>query len=240
MAAAFLSSAATWADDDDVVGPLRESIAAAPVIVEGQAERPYVSWDGADPATIKTYTPFRVTRVLKGSEPAIRILLRQPGGDVGGAGAVMRGAEFSEGEQAIVFLGTRDPKDGSYEVSGGRKGKFVLQHDDSGRPALEVRLGADASAYGRAEKAPGTGLARVPVELFEQLAAGDRIESVADFERTQAVARNATRGHESTAPKEPAAPVNPRAGAPNLRILLALTALAALLAAAWVRRRRVR
>jgi hypothetical protein len=238
--AAILSGALTWADDDDVVGPLRESIAAATVIVEGEAERPYASWDGADPATIRTYTPFRVTRVLKGAEPAARILLRQPGGDVGGASAVIRGAEFTEGEQAVVFLGTREPRDGSYDISGGRRGKFAVQHDDTGRPVLDVRLGADASAYGRAEKAPGTGLARVPVELFEQLAAGDRIESVADFERTQAGARSASRSGESNALKEPAAPMNPRAGAPNLRILLAVTALAALLAAAWVMRRRVR
>jgi hypothetical protein len=238
--AGVLSSAPAWADDDDVVGPLRESIAAATVILEGEAERPYVSWDGADPATIKTYTPFRVTRMLKGSGPAVRFLLRQPGGDVGGASAVIRGAEFTEGEQAIVFLGTRDPRDGSYDVSGGRKGKFTVQHDDTGRPVLDVRLGADASAYGRAEKAPGTGLARVPVELFEQLAAGDRIESVVDFERMRTGVRNASGSGESKALKEPAAPMSPRAGAPNLRILLAVSALAALLAAAWVMRRRVR
>jgi hypothetical protein len=102
----------------------------------------------------------------------------------------MRGAEFGEGEQAIVFLGTRDPRDGSYAVAGGRKGKFIVQRDDSGRPVLDVRLGADTSAYGRAEKAPGTGLARVPAELFEELAAGARIESVADFDahrRTRAI-----------------------------------------------------
>jgi hypothetical protein len=235
-----LSSAIVWADDDDVVGPLRDSIAAAAVIVEGEAEPPYASWDGADPATIRTYTPFSVTRVLNGAEPAARIQLRQPGGDVGGASAVMRGAEFSDREQAIVFLGTRDPRDGSYDVAGGRKGKFVVQRDDSGRPVLDVRLGADASAYGRAEKAPGTGLARVPVELFEQLAAGARIESVADFERTKTHARNSSRTSEPNALKQPAAAMNPRAGASNLRILLALALLAALVTVAWLMRRRVR
>src|SRR6516165_7534394 len=141
--AGVLSSATAWAGDDDVVGPLRESIAAAPVIVEGEAERPYTSWNGADPTTIRTYTPFTVTRVLKGASPAARILLRQPGGDVGGASAAMRGAEFNEGEQAIVFLGTQDPGDGSYDVAGGRRGKFVIHRDASGRPVLDVRLGAD-------------------------------------------------------------------------------------------------
>jgi hypothetical protein len=235
--AGVLSSAVAWADDDDVVGPLRESIAAATVIIEGEAERPYASWDGADPSTIRTYTPFAVTRVLKGAAPAARVLLRQPGGEVGGASAVTRGAEFSPGEQAIVFLGTRDPKDGSYDIAGGRQGKFIVQRDDSGRPVLDVRLGADAAAYGRAEKAPGTGLARVPVELFAQLAAGARIESLADFERMPAGVRSATGSGEPGELKEPAAAVNARGGRSSLRVLLALAVLVAVLAvAAWVRR----
>jgi hypothetical protein len=227
-----------WADDDEVVGPLRESIAAAPVIVEGEAERSYASWDGADTASIRTYTPFAVTRVLKGAVPAARILLRQPGGDVGGASAVMRGAGFSEGEQAIVFLGTRDQVDGSYDVSGGRRGKFVVLRDDSGRPVLDLRLGADASAYGRAEKAPGTGLARVPVELFEQLAAGARIASLADFERVQARTHNSSHTREPNELQQPAAPFSRHGGRGNLRRLLGLAALAALVAVAWLMRRR--
>jgi hypothetical protein len=238
--AGVLSSAVAWADDDDVVGPLRGSIAGAAVIIEGEAERPYASWDGADPSTIRTYTPFRVTRVLKGAAPAARVLLRQPGGEVGGASAVMRGAEFSAGEPAIVFLGTRDPRDGSYDISGGRRGKFVVQRDDSGRPVLEVRLGADAAAYGRAEKAPGTGLARVPVELFEQLAEGARIESLADFERMQAATRTAIGSGKPGELKQPAAAVDARGGRASLRVLLALAVLVAVLAVAWSMRRRVR
>jgi hypothetical protein len=237
--AGVLSSAADWAGDDDVVGPLRESMAAAPVIVEGEAERPYTSWNGADPATIRTYTPFTVTRVLKGAPPAPRILLRQPGGDVGGASAAMRGAEFGEGEQAIVFLGAQDPGDGSYDVSGGRRGKFVVQHDDSGRPMLDVRWGADASAYGRAEKAPGTGLARVPLELFEQLATGGKIQSVADFAREQGRAPDLNRTSESNEHKQPAAPQKPIAWRVNGHVLF-ITMFAALITVAWLIRRRSR
>jgi hypothetical protein len=238
--AGVLSSALACADDDDVVGPLRESIAAAPIIVEGAAERPYASWDGSDPTTIRTYTPFIVTRVLKGAQPAAHILLHQRGGDVGGVTDVVRGAEFSEGEQAIVFLGAQDPKDGSYEVAGGRRGKFVVQRDDSGRLVLDVRLGADASAYGRAEKAPGTGLARVPVELFEQLAAGGRIGSVADFERTQSRARNSSGASELNELKQPVAPRNPPAVRSTLRGLLAVALLASLVTGAWLTHRRAR
>jgi len=238
--AGVLSSATNWAGDDDVVGPLRESLAAAPVIVEGEAERPYTSWNGADPATIRTYTPFTVIRVLKGAAPAARILLRQPGGDVGGASAAVRGAEFGEGEQAIVFLGTQDPGDGSYDVSGGRRGKFVVQRDDSGRPVLDVRWGADASAYGRAEKAPGTGLARVPLGLFEQLAAGARIQSVADFAREQGRAPDLSRTSEPNEHKPPAAPQKPLARHVDFYVLLAGALFAALITVAWLMRRRDR
>ena len=235
---AILSTVMAWADDD-VVGPLRDSITAASVIVEGEAGRPYASWDGADPASIRTYTPFMVTRVLKGAQPLAPILLRQTGGDVAGASTVMRGAEFSEGEQAIVFLGARDAGDGSYDVSGGRRGKFLVQRDDSGRPVLDVRLGADASAYGRAEKAPGTGLARVPLELFAQLAAGGRIKSVADFERTQVAARDSRRNREPIKP--PAATLGPRAGRSSLRVIVAAVAgLAGLIIVIRLMRRRMR
>jgi hypothetical protein len=226
------------ADDEDVIGPLRESIAAAPVIVEGEAERSYASWDGADPASIRTYTPFRLTRVVKGAQPAARILLRQPGGEVAGASTVIHGAEFSEGEQAIVFLGAQDRVDGSYDVSGGRRGKFVVQRDEAGRPVLDVRLGADASAYGRAEKAPGTGLARVPVELFAQLAAGTTIESVADFEHAQARAPNSSRASGPNELKQPLASLETPPGRSHRLVLLAVAILAALGAAALFMRRR--
>ena len=238
--AGVLGTAIAGAADDDVVGPLRESIAAASVIVEGEAQRPYTSWDGADPTTIRTYTPFTVTRVLKGASPAARILLRQPGGDVGGASAAMRGAEFNEGEQAIVFLGTQDPGDGSYDVAGGRRGKFVIHRDDSGRPVLDVRLGADASAYGRAEKAPGTGLARVPVEFFERLAAGAMIQSVADFAHEQNPAPAPSRTREPNEPKPPAAPMNPLTRRANFHVLLAVAVFVALVTVACLMRRRGR
>jgi len=181
---ALFSCRSAWTDD--VVGPLRESIAAAPLIIEGEAARPYPAWDGADPASIRTYTPLRVARVLKGRLPADQIVLRQPGGEVGGASAVATGAEFSEGEQVIVLVGEQEPSDGSYDVRSGRKGKFTILHDEAGRAMLDVRLGADASAYGSREKAPGILLARVPLELFERLASGATFESVAEFEHPRA------------------------------------------------------
>jgi hypothetical protein len=175
--------------------------------------------------------------VLKGAQPAAHILLRQTGGEVAGASTVIHGAEFSEGEQAIVFLGAQDRADGSYDVVGGRRGKFVVQRDDSGRPVLAVRLGADASAYGRAEKAPGTGLARVPVELFAQLAAGTTMESVADFEHARVRADNPGRASGPNELKRPLAALETRPGRSHLLVALAVAILAALGAAAWLMRR---
>ena len=225
------------ADDDDVVGPLRESIAAASIIVEGHAERSYTSWDGTDPTTIRTYTPFAVTRLLKGAGPTGRILLRQPGGEVAGASELVRGAEFSEGEQAIVFLGVRDTADSSYDVLGGRGGKFAVQRDDSGHGVLDVRLGADASAYGRAEKAPGTALARIPVELFEELAAGAKVESVTEFERQT---RGAQPGRSSAPTEHMPLPTSsePSTRRSNFSVLLPITVLVVLVALVWLMRRR--
>jgi hypothetical protein len=233
-------SRCAWAGDD-IVGPLRESIAAAPLIVEGYAERPYTSWDGTDRASIRTYTPLRITRVLKGKLEASRIILRQAGGDVGGTTAVAAGAEFSEGEESIVFVGSQDAGDGSYDVMSGARGKFVILHDESGRAVLEVRLGADASAYTSRERAPGILLARVPVELFEQLAMGGQFDSVAEFERIQS-----TQSGSSPAPSlnnaTQAALVGRRtSGIPILSWgLWIAAAVIAVLGIAWLARQRLR
>lgn len=197
--------------DDEIVGPLRESIAAAPLIVEGYAQRPYTSWDGADRATIRTYTPLKVTRVLKGNLDASR----------------------------IVFVGSRDPGDESYDVSSGSRGKFVVRHDASGRAVLDVRLGADASAYTSREKAPGALLAQVPVQLFEQLAMGGQFESVAEFESVQRTPSRSSSAPPSNNVSQPVAAGSRDGRLPmGGRVLLIATAVLALLGIAWLARRR--
>ena len=106
--------------------------------------------------------------------------------------------------------------------------------------ATDVRWGADASAYGRAEKAPGTGLARVPLELFKQLAAGGKIESVADFAREQDRAPDLSPTREPNEHKPPAAPQKPLARHVDFYVLLAVAMFAALTIVAWLMRRRDR
>jgi hypothetical protein len=165
------SSAALGAvDEDEPIAALRERISAAAMIVEGEAGRPYPAWDGTDPATIRTYIPFRVTRTLKGDRSVTQMLLRQPGGEVGGvraAGAV--GAEFEPGERAIVFVGDRGAGDGSYEIRGPLDGVYRIT-PGGGVDGVDIRLGAPAGSFSSKEKAPGTLLTRISLGEFEQLA----------------------------------------------------------------------
>lgn len=157
---------------DEVTDLLAERIQAAPLIVEGEAGRGYASWDGTDPGSISTFTPLTVARVLKGVLAEDHILLRQPGGSVGGASRMEPlAAQFEPEEHVIVFLGPRDPGDGSFDIDGGALGAYRVTTDAGGVPAVTVRLGVDAATYSSREKAPGTLLGLVTVETFAQLAA---------------------------------------------------------------------
>jgi hypothetical protein len=173
LALAVLATVGAAARADEVVAPVAERIRAAPLIVEGLAGRGDASWDGADPATIVTYTPFTVTRVLKGALPKAAIVLRQHGGAVGGAEALdSAAAQFDDGERALVFVGQSDPRDASYDIVGGARGKYRITTDAEGQDGLDVRLGVDAAAFSSKEKAPGTLLGRLSLETFERLARG--------------------------------------------------------------------
>lgn len=154
---------------DESMEALIERIRGASLIVEGETGRPYTGWDGSDRATVRTYTPFRIDTVLKGQLSDHDIVLRQPGGDVDGS-AVGIGAAFDAGERLIVFLGERDAADNSYVIPAQMEGAFRVTQDSSGGYGIDVRLGADASAYSNREKAPGTLLTRISVDRFERLA----------------------------------------------------------------------
>jgi hypothetical protein len=167
---AFLTGAALA---NDAVASLAARLRAAAVVVDGQAGRPYTAWNGTDPATIVTYTPFAVHRVLKGQLANTSILLREPGGEVGGAGAAGdAGTEFVEDERDVVLLGERDPRDGSYPITVNR-GIYQVTRDANGRDTLEIHLGVDAGTYPSREKGSGTPPVRVPLELVERLAHGE-------------------------------------------------------------------
>ncbi len=162
------SLSAAWAGD--TVASLAERLRTATVVVEGEAGRSYTAWNGADPATIVTYTPFAVRRVLKGRLASPSILLREPGGDVGGVNASGdASAEFVEGERDVVLLGDRDARDGSFPITITR-GVYQVTRDANGRDGLDVHLGVDAGTYPSREKGSGTPPKHIPLELIESLA----------------------------------------------------------------------
>ena len=232
LAACLLVAGLAAADDDESIAALKERIAAATTIVEGEAGRPYTAWDGADRATIRTYTPFRVTRALKGDLSLTQMLLRQPGGEIGGVRAVGSvGAEFEQGERAIVFVGNRGVGDGSFDIRGQLDGVYRITRDAAGGDGIDIRLGADAGSYSSKEKAPGTLLTRISLERFERLAGGVSSKDLA-----------AIRGPSSSPVPQPVAPAIPvespprsRAAAGWIAVFVCVTAVAI---AARLRRRR--
>ena len=173
IGAALIACTLTSARASDEIAPLAERLHAASLVVDGEAGRPYTSWNGTDPATIVTYTPFAVHRVLKGRLSSNSILLREPGGEVGGASAAAdTSTSFVEGERDVLLLGERDARDGSYSLAMSR-GSYQVTRDPTGQDGLDIHLGVDAAAYPSRERGAGTPRAHVPLEVVERLARGD-------------------------------------------------------------------
>lgn len=89
---------------------------------------------GPDLDFIHTNVTLQVERSFYG-KTASTIVLRNPGGIVGGVGQLAHGAaEFQVGERVIVFL-TRW-EDGTPKVLGYAQGKSRIEHDGQGRQRL--------------------------------------------------------------------------------------------------------
>jgi hypothetical protein len=229
----LVASALNAAPENDAVAPLAERLRTAAVVMDGKAGAPYTSWNGTDPATIVTYTPFEVQRVLKGELASTSILLRQPGGAVGGVSAMGDASTtFVDGERDIVLLGERDPRDGSYPMAMNR-GSYRVTRDANGQDGLDIHLGVDAGTYPSRERGSGTPPVRVPLELVERLARGEHAAAPVPLQPTASPA---------TSPVGPAAPAE-RAPAPNRRacttacIAAAIAVIGAVLVFLWRRRR---
>ena len=214
----------------DALGSLTERLTAATNVAEGQAGRPYTAWNGTDPATIVTYTPFTVRRVLKGRLAGDSILVREPGGEIAGLGASGEaGTEFIEGERDVVLLGDRDPKDGSYPITINRA-IYQVSRDANGQDGLDVHLGVDAGTYPSREKGSGTPPVHVPLELVERLAHGE----------DPAIARPSTKSA-SPSPAVPMSMASKPAPPPHRHGHAAtgiVAALALIVALVWLTRRR--
>ena len=74
------------------------------------------------------YTTLRIHEVLKGSIASREIVIKEPGGDVGGKGVMIFGApEFTPGESVVLFLDTWP--DGSLRAHDMFLGKFSITTD---------------------------------------------------------------------------------------------------------------
>jgi hypothetical protein len=95
---------------------------------------------------IRSNVTLDVERSLRGQSPG-SIVLRNPGGYVGGEGQLAHGAaEFEVGERVVVFLTTWE--DGTAKVLGYVQGKSRVVVDGQGREHLVGGSGAGLSLEG--------------------------------------------------------------------------------------------
>src|SRR5205085_5208421 len=106
------------ADDDMIVG--------ARAIVRGRVLA--ITCDFDLQGRIYTYVTLRVNEVLKGRITARRIVLKEPGGQVGLQGSLVFGApQFKPDEEVLLYLDTWN--DGSLRVHQMFLGKFAITND---------------------------------------------------------------------------------------------------------------
>lgn len=102
----------------------------APLVVRVTARQSMAGWDAAE-ARIWTWTELAVTEVLKG-EAGPTLLVKQPGGEVGGLGQFVAGvARFTPGEDCVLFL----------EPASDEKGVWVVRSLAAGKVSFGERLG---------------------------------------------------------------------------------------------------
>lgn len=96
-----------------------------PVIVRGKVARSVAGWD-ADKRRIWTWTELVVTERVKGAASGV-VLMKQPGGEVEGFGQAVAGtAQFTEGEDVVVFLDRAPDERGTWRVYGMSAGKISI------------------------------------------------------------------------------------------------------------------
>lgn len=96
-----------------------------PLVIRGRVARSVAGWDEPH-ARIWTWTEVVVNESLKGKASAV-VLVKQPGGEVGGIGQQVAGAAtFREGEDCVLFLEPAPDEPGAFRVSGLSAGKVLL------------------------------------------------------------------------------------------------------------------
>ncbi|MCC6335193.1 MAG: hypothetical protein IT380_14535 [Myxococcales bacterium] len=102
----------------------------SPLVVRATAQQSMAAFDEGE-AKIWTWTELTVTETLKGQAPRT-LLVKQPGGEVGGLGQHVAGvARFRPGEDCVLFL----------EPSADERGVFIVRGLSAGKVSLSHRLG---------------------------------------------------------------------------------------------------
>ncbi len=122
--------------------PFLEFVGEAPYIVRGKVGMTYSNYGtGSDGhKQIYTFTELMITEWIKDdsapSLPKNRLLMRQLGGVKDGIGMKVVGvAEFSRSEDAVVFLGKKNP-DETFDVFGMTMGKYNVVKNKAGDEQL--------------------------------------------------------------------------------------------------------
>lgn len=114
---------------------VEELTRAADSVVQAQALDSWSAWNPQH-TIIFTYTRFAVQRALKGAAPE-QIVLKQPGGIVGGYGQRVPGVRtFQQGESAVLFLRPTATADGTHVIVGLVQGNFRLYRQRDGSLAV--------------------------------------------------------------------------------------------------------
>jgi hypothetical protein len=155
---------------------IEEMAVRAPIIVRVKARQSQAAWSEGN-HRIWTWTEVEVTERIKGSTPAT-VLVKQPGGEVGKIGQGVSGvAQFTQGEDCVLFLEPSTDEAGTYVVRAlaagkisivGRQGRSVAVRDVSGlsfaRPGApdlvrlvqpETELGTPEQVLARLRRAIG-------------------------------------------------------------------------------------
>lgn len=139
---------------------VEEMAQRSPLVVRATVDQSQAAWDARE-RSIWTYTELSVHETLKGA-PASGVIVKQPGGVVGGRGTAVAGAaRFAPGEEVVLFL----------EPAVDEKGVFVVLALAAGKVSLEDHLGVRSAVRhleGLAFARPGGGAVRPvgPVEVI--------------------------------------------------------------------------
>lgn len=113
---------------------MEEMTRVAPVVVRGTVARVEPTWSEGH-HSIWTYSEIVVSEALKGPS-ATSVLIKQPGGEIGQrAMSVAGSAQFSAGEDVVVFLEPAVDEPGVYVVLSMSAGKVMLESQNGTRLA---------------------------------------------------------------------------------------------------------